>query len=105
MATLPTRYRSSTSASTSANTNPKYVQVLQTLLDDLIHEQTSRTGDGYPDIPKLAKGLRNLAQLIAAPPASMNQDAFRLAGGFECCLTCCVALRATMIRGSGARLR
>lgn len=86
MATLPTRYRSSTSTSTSANTNPKYVQVLQTLLDDLIHEQTSRNGDGYPDIPKLVKGLRNLAQLVAAPPASMNQDAFRLAGGFECVL-------------------
>ncbi|KKP00232.1 hypothetical protein THAR02_07672 [Trichoderma harzianum] len=86
MATLPTRYRSSTSASATASPNPKYIQVLQTLLDDLGHQQTSRNDDGYPEIPKLVKGLRNVAQLIASTPTASNQDAFRHAGGFECVL-------------------
>ncbi|KAL7793709.1 beach domain-containing protein [Trichoderma ceciliae] len=86
MAALPTRYRSSTSASASASPNPKYIQVLQTLLDDLTREQTPRNADGYPEIPKIIKGLRNVALLIAAPPTSSNQDAFRYAGGFECVL-------------------
>ncbi|KAL6822800.1 beach domain-containing protein [Trichoderma sp. SZMC 28015] len=86
MATLPTRYRSSTSASATASPNPKYIQVLQTLLDDLGHQQTFRNDDGYPEIPKLVKGLRNVAQLIASTPTASNQDAFRHAGGFECVL-------------------
>ncbi|UKZ81439.1 hypothetical protein TrVFT333_009211 [Trichoderma virens FT-333] len=84
--TFPTRYRSSTSASATANPNPKYIQVLQTLLDDLSRQLASRNDDGYPETSKLVKGLRNVAQLIASTPTTSNQDAFRHAGGFECVL-------------------
>ncbi|KAK5988615.1 Beigehomolog 1-like protein [Cladobotryum mycophilum] len=83
MLNIPRRYRSSTSASNSSNSTPKSLEVLRGLLDDLSRDVAFRCDDGYPEISKLIRGLRNLALLIASPPTSTNQDAFRHAGGFE----------------------
>ncbi|KOS16861.1 Beige protein -like protein 1 [Escovopsis weberi] len=88
MLNIPRRYhRSSTSASNSPGSSPKSLDVLRALLDDLARDAApnapnDRNG-GYPDTHALVKGLRNLALLIASPPAVPNQEAFRHAGGFQ----------------------
>lgn len=86
MSNTPRRYRSSTSASSSANANPKSLEVFRGLLDGLGREVALRGEDGYPEISRLLKSLRNVAQLIASPATPSHQDTFRHTGGFECIL-------------------
>ncbi|KAJ6781729.1 hypothetical protein PWT90_05226 [Aphanocladium album] len=83
MSTNTRRYRSSTSASTPAAATLKSIQVLRALLDGLANRINTLAGNGYPEIPGLTQGLREVAEQIAGPNALAQQDAFRHAGGFE----------------------
>jgi hypothetical protein len=80
--TIPRRYRSSTS--TSNPTTSKSTEILRGLLDSLADANAPRGQDGYLEIAPLLKGLRHIAQHVAAPPSTrVNQDDFRHADGFE----------------------
>ncbi|PNY27049.1 Beige protein [Tolypocladium capitatum] len=81
MASNPRRYRSSTSTSTRASS--KSSEILRGLLDGLASDAASPADNGYPDIAKLVKTLRNIAQHVAAPGTPTHQDDFRHAHGFE----------------------
>lgn len=83
MSALPQRYRSSTSASTNPAKPSKSLEILTGQLDSLAQDASSRREDGYPDISKLAKGLRGVAQHVAATGTAGPQDDFRFAQGFE----------------------
>lgn len=87
MATLPRRYRSSTSASTSNPIKSKSLEILTTLLDKLALDAVSSRGDnGYADPASLAKGLRSAAQQVGGAQTTSVvalQDDFRHAQGFE----------------------
>ncbi|KAH8838367.1 hypothetical protein MCOR27_009468 [Pyricularia oryzae] len=88
MATLavnrPSRYRSSTSASTPPATS-KAVEVLQSLFDQLSQAADHRaTPSGYPEIKKIVKHARELHQIVASSsPPCPAQDNFRHLRGFH----------------------
>ncbi|KAH7126363.1 hypothetical protein B0J13DRAFT_454708 [Dactylonectria estremocensis] len=81
MASTPRRYRSSTSASNL--TNSKSLEILDGLLSGLAKDATLHQNDGYPEIPRLSKALRHIAQHIAASTTPVHQNDFRHANGFE----------------------
>ncbi|CRK21954.1 hypothetical protein BN1708_003535 [Verticillium longisporum] len=82
MATLPRRYRSSTSNSNPANTS-KATEILRALLDKLSAGAQNPTSTGYPQIPTLLKTLNHIRQHVAAAdPPSSPQDDFRYLRGF-----------------------
>lgn len=83
MSARPSRYRSSTSASTPLSTS-KAVEVLQKLFEGLatIVSET-RSAGGFPDINELVKQIGLIRQHIATPPPpSSVQDDFRHLRGF-----------------------
>ncbi|KAL8413495.1 hypothetical protein RB594_004941 [Gaeumannomyces avenae] len=85
MATRPSRYRSSTSASTPPVVS-KAAEVLQTLLDQLAQAASPSTsrGNGYPEIHNVVRYAREIHQLIAANrPPCPAQDNFRHLRGFH----------------------
>ncbi len=83
MATRPSRYRSSTSAST-APTTTKAAEVLQSLLERLASSLQARDNDGYPDIQPLLKYSRQIHQHVAAAaPPCPAQDDFRHLHGYQ----------------------
>lgn len=83
MATRPSRYRSSTSASTPQAVS-KAIEVLQKLLDGVASTVTSTSIDDYPDPDALIKQVSHIQQHLAgvAPPSSV-QDDFRHLRGFQ----------------------
>ncbi|KAH6689509.1 WD repeat and FYVE domain-containing protein [Plectosphaerella plurivora] len=82
MATIPRRYRSSTSASTPATTS-KATEILRGLLDKLLDTVQKPTPNGYPDPAILSKQLQQIQQYVAsAEPPSSPQDDFRYLRGF-----------------------
>ncbi|TPX10649.1 uncharacterized protein E0L32_008383 [Thyridium curvatum] len=83
MATRPSRYRSSTSASNPPKTT-KAAEVLQGLLDNLSSHIRTRGVSGYPDTQALMKYARQLHQhLAASTPPSPSQDDFRHLHGYQ----------------------
>lgn len=89
MATRPSRYRSSTSAST-APTVTKAAEVLQSLLDrtlSILSTSSFITG-GYPDIQALLKYTGQIHQyLTGQTPPNSAQDDFRHQHGFQVLLS------------------
>ncbi|KAH8662222.1 WD repeat and FYVE domain-containing protein [Xylariales sp. PMI_506] len=82
MATRPSRYRSSTSASTPLSTS-KAVEVLQKLLESISATLSIKLENGYPKINELTKQAAQVKQHLAAgPPPSSVQDDFRHLRGF-----------------------
>jgi hypothetical protein len=82
MATRPSRYRSSTSASTPQATS-KAVEILQRLLDNVATTVSTRSDDGYPDTDELVKQTSQIQQYLVGPtPPSSVQDDFRHLRGF-----------------------
>ncbi|KAK6087756.1 beige/BEACH domain-containing protein [Seiridium cupressi] len=83
MATRPSRYRSSTSASTPQPTS-KAIEVLQKLLDSFTDSLATDLNGEYPDADKLVKQASQIKQHLAAvaPPSSI-QDDFRHLHGFH----------------------
>ncbi|KAI0124713.1 hypothetical protein BJ170DRAFT_634802 [Xylariales sp. AK1849] len=82
MATRPSRYRSSTSASAAQPTS-KAIEVLQALLDGIHTTLAARLNDGYPDTDDLVEQTTQIKQHLAAPaPPSSVQDDFRHIRGF-----------------------
>lgn len=77
------RYRSSTSASNPASSNIKTLELVRALLSGLASDNAPRGQHGYPEISKLVKDLRIIADFITGPNVLAHQDAFRHAGGFE----------------------
>lgn len=73
------RYRTSTSASNP--TRSKSLDIIDGLLSALENDAAQETE--YPDIPKLSKILRHIAQHINAIKSPVYQDDFRHANGFE----------------------
>ncbi|CAM1506109.1 Fc.00g057500.m01.CDS01 [Cosmosporella sp. VM-42] len=80
MASIPRRYRSSTSASNPATS--KSLDILNGMLKGLANDANSHQENGYPEIPRLYKNLRQISQHIAAG-SPVHQDDFRHANGFE----------------------
>ncbi|KAH6885261.1 hypothetical protein B0T10DRAFT_91786 [Thelonectria olida] len=81
MASIMRRYRTSTSASNPARS--KSLDIIDNLLSTLENDASLPQEDGYPDIPKLSKILRHIAQHINAIKSPVHQDDFRHANGFE----------------------
>lgn len=82
MATLPRRYRSSTSASNQAPTS-KATEVLRGLLDKLVQDVQEPASNGYPEPLALVKTLKQVQQHVAAAESpSSSQDDFRYLRGF-----------------------
>ncbi|KAF7559341.1 hypothetical protein G7046_g4812 [Stylonectria norvegica] len=81
MASISRRYRSSTSASNP--TKSKSLEILDGLLTGLASDTSLRQENGYPQITRLSKSLRNITQHIAAAATPVHQDDFRHANGFE----------------------
>ena len=81
MASIPRRYRSSTSTSNPASS--KSFEILKGLLDGLTIDVNHHQENGYPDISSLSKKLRHIAQHIAASVTPVHKDDFRHAKGFE----------------------
>ncbi|KAI4593457.1 hypothetical protein KJ359_009347 [Pestalotiopsis sp. 9143b] len=83
MATRPSRYRSSTSASAAQQTS-KAVEVLQKLLEGVTAILAKAAGSGYPDADELVRHISQIKQHLAAvaPPSSV-QDDFRHLRGFH----------------------
>ncbi|KAH8198726.1 hypothetical protein TruAng_007090 [Truncatella angustata] len=83
MAGRPSRYRSSTSASTPQPIS-KAVEVLQKLLDRVSSVLALPASSDYPNIDELTKHATQIKQhLAAAPPPSPVQDDFRHLRGFH----------------------
>lgn len=83
MATRPSRYRSSTSASTPQPIS-KAIEVLQQLFDGIADTLTSRPDRDYPDADALVKQVSHVKQhLVALAPPSSVQDDFRHLHGFQ----------------------
>ncbi|RYP22664.1 hypothetical protein DL765_001514 [Monosporascus sp. GIB2] len=81
--TRPSRYRSSTSASTPPQIS-KATEVLQRLLNDISSLTTIASANGYPEIHALVKKARQIQQYLSAPtPPSSVQDDFRHIHGFN----------------------
>ncbi|EFY94276.2 beige/BEACH domain protein [Metarhizium robertsii ARSEF 23] len=81
MSSHPRRCRSSTSASVPVTS--KSFDILRNLLDGFA-TAASLTGDnGYPDIDKLVKPLRDIHQHVSASGSPALQDDFRHARGFD----------------------
>ncbi|KAI1427079.1 beige/BEACH domain-containing protein [Xylaria sp. FL1777] len=77
------RYRSSTSASTSLPAS-KATEVLQRLLDNIAASLTSPASNGYPDPRRLVDQIGLVKQhLSAVAPPSSVQDDFRHIHGFQ----------------------
>ena len=83
MSTPSRRYRSSTSATTSAAADSKILEVLRGLLAGLATDVETVVENGYPDTSKLTKHLLSIAEYIGSSDAFAQQDAFRHAAGFE----------------------
>ncbi|KAK8008829.1 hypothetical protein PG991_011380 [Apiospora marii] len=82
MSTRPSRYRSSTSASTPSSVS-KALEVQQKLLDS-VAAALSTQQDPYPNIEELVARLDQIKQhLTAAKPPSSVQDDFRHLHGFQ----------------------
>lgn len=81
MASIPRRYRSSTSVSNPPNT--KSFEILKGLLDALTLDTTLHQDNGFPEIPPLLKKLRHISQHITATASSVHQNDFRHADGFQ----------------------
>jgi beige protein homolog 1 len=82
MATLSRRYRTSTSASNSQTTS-KATEVLHGLLEGLRSGLADQSDDGYPQVPVLVKGLKQIYQHLSATQSpSLPQDDFRHLRGF-----------------------
>ncbi|KAG5755223.1 hypothetical protein H9Q70_002154 [Fusarium xylarioides] len=81
MASIPRRYRSSTSASNPPNS--KSFEIIKGLLEALNLDTTLHKQDGYPQIPPLLRKLRHIIQHISATHSPVLQDDFRHADGFQ----------------------
>jgi beige protein homolog 1 len=83
MATRPSRYRSSTSASNPPATS-KATEILHGLLERVGTVTQARTSAGYPDIQTVTTVARHIHQHIAAtaPPCDAQED-FRRLQGFQ----------------------
>ncbi|CAG2001797.1 unnamed protein product [Fusarium graminearum] len=81
MASIPRRYRSSTSASNPPQT--KSFEILKGLLEALSIDTTLHQQDGFPQTPPLLRKLRHIIQHISATRSPVHQDDFRHADGFE----------------------
>ncbi|KAI5467956.1 hypothetical protein BGZ63DRAFT_450007 [Mariannaea sp. PMI_226] len=81
MASIMRRYRTSTS--TSNTTRSKSLDIVDSLLASLEKDACLPQENGYPDITKLSKNLRHIAQHINAIKSPVHQDDFRHANGFE----------------------
>ncbi|RKL03737.1 Beige 1 [Fusarium oxysporum] len=81
MASIPRRYRSSTSASNPPNS--KSFEIIKGLLEALNLDTTLHKQDGYPQIPPLLRKLRHIIQHISATHSAVLQDDFRHADGFQ----------------------
>ncbi|KAF5678112.1 Beige like 1 [Fusarium circinatum] len=81
MASIPRRYRSSTSASNPPNS--KSFEIIKGLLEALNLDTTLHRQDGYPQIPPLLRKLRHIIQHISATHSPVLQDDFRHADGFQ----------------------
>ncbi|KAM4063724.1 beige/BEACH domain-containing protein [Hirsutella rhossiliensis] len=81
MASLPRRFRASTSTSTQPTS--KAFDILRGLIDSLARDTASSGPSGYPDINKLRKSLQQICQHVAASTSSALRDDFRHARGFE----------------------
>ncbi|KAM0342086.1 hypothetical protein ACHAPU_009699 [Fusarium lateritium] len=81
MASIPRRYRSSTSASNPPQT--KSFEILKGLLEALSIDTTLHQQDGFPQIPPLLRKLRHITQHISATYSPVHQDDFRHADGFQ----------------------
>src|SRR3569833_1520635 len=83
MATRPSLYRSSTSASNPPSTS-KAAEVLQHLLDRLSASLRVRDTSGYPNIqPHLHNSQQKHQHIAAAPPPCPAQDDFRHLHGYQ----------------------
>ncbi|KAI1852047.1 hypothetical protein JX266_002900 [Neoarthrinium moseri] len=83
MASRPSRYRSSTSASSPPQSS-KAVEVLRKLLESLTATLSARSHHGYPNTDELVKQTVLVKQHLAAPaPPSPVQDDFRHLRGFH----------------------
>ncbi|KAF4956920.1 hypothetical protein FSARC_11437 [Fusarium sarcochroum] len=81
MASIPRRYRSSTSASNPPTT--KSFEILKGLLEALSLDTTLHQENGFPQIPQLLRKLRHITQHITATGSPVHQDDFRHADGFQ----------------------
>ncbi|KAJ6446995.1 Beige/BEACH domain-containingprotein [Purpureocillium lavendulum] len=81
MASIPWRYRSSTATSTQAPSHS--FEILRGLLNTLADDAASLGDNGFPDVGKATKSLRQIAQHVSATTTSVHQDEFRHAHGFE----------------------
>lgn len=83
MSLRPSRYRSSTSASTQPAIS-KATEVLQTLLDTISSSLSTTCSSGYPKFEPLLGQIRQVQQYLSAttPPSSV-QDDFRHLRGFH----------------------
>ncbi|ORY55300.1 WD repeat and FYVE domain-containing protein [Pseudomassariella vexata] len=83
MSSRPSRYRSSTSASTPLASS-KAVEVLQRLLDTISAIVAPHTRYEYPAVDELLPQISRVQQHLAAPaPPSSVQDDFRHLRGFQ----------------------
>ncbi|KAI1460228.1 beach-domain-containing protein [Annulohypoxylon moriforme] len=83
MSLRPSRYRSSTSASTQPAIS-KATEVLQTLLDAISSSLSTTSSNGYPNFEPLLGQIRQVQQhLSATAPPSSVQDDFRHLRGFH----------------------
>ncbi|KAI1086658.1 beach-domain-containing protein [Rostrohypoxylon terebratum] len=83
MSLRPSRYRSSTSASTQP-TISKATEVLQTLLDAISSSISTTCTSGYPKFEPLLGQIRQVQQYLSATtPPSSAQDDFRHLRGFH----------------------
>ncbi|OAQ67406.1 Beige/BEACH domain-containingprotein [Purpureocillium lilacinum] len=81
MASIPRRYRSSTATSTQAPSHS--FEILRSLLDTLTSDAATPSENGFPEVNKAVKSLRQIAQHVSAPATPVHQDEFRHALGFE----------------------
>ncbi|KHO01341.1 beige/BEACH domain protein [Metarhizium album ARSEF 1941] len=81
MLSHPRRCRSWTSA--SGPVASKSFEILQKLLDGFATAASSPGENGYPDIGKLIKPLRDINRHVSAPGLPALQDDFRHARGFD----------------------
>ena len=76
------RYRSSTTASNP--TTSKSYEILRGLLNKLVEDVNLHRKDGYPEIIRLLRTLKHIAQHLSAAGVSVShQGDFRHAEGFE----------------------